>query len=171
MTFSTLSQYCVFLSYGLISDCMPRNNFPSLLIGQDRTAGESSCRIALSCATQCWARQNVIHGVTVDALLVSIQHFPCCHGAFHTSVWFCWKTVIFDLSQLCLSMVCIFRHSGRKPLPFFSFFWRGVLICCLLSSISVSFSGVFLLHWEEHAVHVYSFSCSCLYCLEKTNFP
>lgn len=124
--------------------------------GQDRTPCELSCRIVLSCASQRWAHQKVTPSVMVHALLVSIQHFPCRHGAFHTSVWFCWKTVIFDLSQLCLLMVCIFRHSGSKPLRCFSFFWRGLLTCCLLYCISVSFSGVFLLHWEEHAVHVHS---------------
>lgn len=89
---------------------------------QDRTPCEYFCRIALSCTTQHWAHQKVTPGVMVHALLVSIQHFPWLHGAFHTSVWFCWKTVIFDLSQLCLSMVCIFRCSGSKPLTFFSFF-------------------------------------------------
>lgn len=122
---------------------------------QDRTPCESSCRISLSCAAWCWARQKATPGVMVHALLVSIQHLPRRHGAFHTSVWFCWKTVIFDLSQRCLSIVCIFTCGGSKPLIFFSFFWRGILTGFLFS-ISVSFSGMFLLHWEEYAVHVHS---------------
>lgn len=155
MTFSSLPLYRPLLSYGPISDCKPGKKIFNITGSQDRTPCEYFCRIALSCTTQHWAHQKVTPGVMVNALLVSIQHFPWLHGAFHTSVWFCWKTVIFDLSQLCLSMVCIFRCSGSKPLTFFSFFWRG-LLTCLLSSISVSFSVVFRLHWEEHAVHVHS---------------
>lgn len=164
MTFSDLSPYCVLPSYRLIRDCGPGKKFPhfaaswaahpvNLLAGSLWATLRSTGlpRMSPRCYDTCFAGQCTFHAILV---LFTVQG---------------------DSAESLLSLIshssafqCIFRCSGSKPLTFFLLFWRGLLTCCLHS---VSFSEVFLLHWEEHTVHVHSFYCSCLCCLEKTNFP
>lgn len=133
MTFWDLSPYCVLLFYRLIRDWGPRNNFSPFCKKLGGTSCESSCRITLSCTTQHWAPHKVTQ-VLWHVLCWSVYStFHAILVLFHTSGWLCWKPIVFDLSQLCLSMMCIFRCSGSKPLTFFLLFWRGLLTCCLHS--------------------------------------
>lgn len=144
------------------------NSFSTLLVRQARIP-ESSCRIALSCGKQCWADQEVTRGVMVHALLVNIQHF---HATVFTLQRGSAERMLSLISRSSVFQWYVFLDAAEGSHWFFGFvFLRGLLTCCLFSSISVSFSRVFLLHWEERAVHVHSFSWSCLHCLEKTNFP
>lgn len=105
--------------------------------------------------TLCWQVYSTFHGVMV---LLTHQ----CGSA---------ERLLSLISQSSVFQWYVFFDPVEGSHWVFLLFWRGLLTGCLLFPTPLNFTEVYLLDWEEHAVHVHSFSCSCLYCLEKTNFP